>query len=153
MKRSRLRQRRLMVMRTNAKGRTELTGAGTEVALFLLFASAFHQADAINRLEGAKQDESFVPCCRINAEHVGEPVHAVVEINVGGAGRVLGGEFPRRWPVKEMAGLIAMFVIGLRLDDDAGGLSVNQFAADQLTSADQGVSFEEGTVDHGRKGT
>ena len=85
-----------MAVRTNAKCRTELTRAGTEIALFLFFASAFHQADAINRLEGAKQDESFVASRRINAEDVGEPVHAVVEINVGGAGRVLGGEFPRR---------------------------------------------------------
>jgi hypothetical protein len=79
----------------------------------------------------------------IEAEHVHEPVDAVVQINVSGAGWVPAGEVPRRRTREKVTGRIADFVIGLGFEDPSRAILINQLGADEVAGAVEGIAGEE----------
>lgn len=71
----------------DGEGLGELARTGAELVCFFALTAPLHLWNATGGLEGTDEDEA-VPRAAFDVE-VEEPVHAVVEIDVGSTGRVV----------------------------------------------------------------
>lgn len=94
-------------------------------------------------LQGADEDEAVFPAAF--DEDVEEPIHPVIEIDVGGAGVVFGDEGAGGRSRESVRGFIAGSSIGLGFDDEARAGTPDELAADEFAGARDGIALEEGT--------
>jgi len=100
-----------------------------------------HQNQAAARLKRANQDE---PITRpAFDEHVQHPVHAIIEVDITGAGLVSPNELARARAAEGVAGFVALHQVSLRLDHDPGASSPHEFGPDEVLGALQGVDREK----------
>lgn len=134
----------------DAEGAGEFAGAGCELVGVADFRAALaHGVDAGDGFEGAEEDESGAVWAF--DEDVEEPVDAVVEVDVGGAGGVGFDEGAGAGAEPGVAGGVVCGVVGFGFHDDAGGAVPVEVAADEFARAGDGVAGEEG-LGEGRHG-
>ena len=133
----------------DAEGESELAGAGAEFVEFFTVAALLHLLDAAGGLEGADENEAVL--CAAFDEEVEEPVHAVVEIDVGGAGWVGLYELACAWTGGGVGGEVAFYRVGFGLDDDAGGAFPDELDTNEIAGDGEDVALEEITrqIAHG----
>ena len=73
----------------------ELARSGAEFLSFQFAPPLLHLPDATTRFQGPDEDESVLRAAF--DEQIEEPVHAVVQIHVGGAGWLLLHKLARAW--------------------------------------------------------
>src|SRR4051794_8652439 len=99
-------------------------------AAAMLEAALAHEGFAAGGLQRAEEDETIhAPSFD---EDIEQPVHAVIEVNIGIAGAMLCDELPRAGAVPGVSRFIVDRGVGLGLHDDAGAFAPDQFAADQF---------------------
>jgi len=108
----------------------QLAWTGAKLAKRLASPALPHQFDAVDRLQRPNQHKTVLHSTP--DEHIEEPIHAVIEIDIRCTRRVAAHKLPRAGPEKRMASLIALGAIGLGLHNDPRTLSGSQFASDQL---------------------
>ncbi len=108
---------------------------------FFAVAALLHLRDAAGGLEGADEDEAVLGAAF--DEEVEEPVHAVVEIDVGGAGRVLFDELAGAGAGGGVGGEIAFHGVCFGFDDDAGAAFPDELHADEIAGDGEDVALEE----------
>ena len=108
-------------------------------------ASLAHVIDAAGGLERAEQDESRA--LRSLHKDVEEPVHAVIEVDVGSACRVGFHELSGAGAEPGMAGRVVDRVVCLRFHDHAGAGVPLEVASDEGARAGDWVAGEEILVD------
>ncbi len=108
----------------------EFARTGAEVLRVGLVAARLHRRQSTARFQRADEDES-VAVATFDVE-VEEPVHPVVEIDVGGTGRLRFHKLPRTGARRRVAGGIAFDGVGLSLQDDAGAAIPDELDADQI---------------------
>jgi hypothetical protein len=133
----------------DAEGEGKLAGAGAEFVEFFAVAALLHFLDAAGGLEGADEDEAVLGAAF--DEEVEEPVHAVVEIDVGGAGRVFFYELAGAGAGGGVGGEIAFHGVGFGFDDDAGAAFPDELDADEVAGDGEDVALEKitGQIAHG----
>lgn len=131
----------------DAEGQGELAGAGAEFVELFAMAALLHLRDAAGGLEGADEDEAVLGAAF--DEEIEEPVHAVVEIDVGSAGRVFFDELAGAGAGGGVGGEIALHGVGLGFDDDAGAAFPDEFHADEIAGDGEDVALEEGCAEIG----
>lgn len=114
----------------DGEGLGELAGAGAEVAGFFTLAALPHLRNATGGLEGTDEDEA-VPRAAFDVE-IEEPVHAVVEIDVGGTGRVGFYELAGAGAGGGVTGGISLHGVGFGFDNDAGAAVPDELDADEV---------------------
>lgn len=113
---------------------------------FAKSATLTHQLYALSGLHGADQDET-VTGGAFN-EHVEQKIHAVVQVNVGRAGRVDGDKFAGRFSRECVAGFIAKFRIGFRFDNQTTAAAPDEFAANKRRCGREWVLFVKSPWKH-----
>lgn len=133
----------LVMPAMDAEGGREFSGPRTQPPEFGGAPTLLHPINAGERIEGAEENEAGVPRPLVETEHVHEPVDAVIQVNVGRAGRVIPGEGTGRGAREEMTGGIIDLVVGLGLEDATGTSLMNEFRTDQFPGAGEGIAGEE----------
>src|SRR4029077_5622288 len=100
-------------------------------------AATAHLLQTARGLERAEEDKTVVAAAATLDQHVEEPVDSVIQVDVGGAGRVAVQELPGAAAYKGVAGLVAFGRIGLRLHNASATAAPDQLRADQLAGANQ----------------
>lgn len=93
-------------------------------------------AAVFGQFESAEEDEALA--LGTFDQHVEEPVHAVIEIDVGGAGRMVLDEAAGGRAVEGMTGSVVLRIVGFGFDDAEG------LALPDEPCADEGAGTEEG---------
>lgn len=125
----------------DAEGQSELAGAGAEFVEFFAVVALLHLRDAACGFECADEDEAVLGTAF--DKEVEEPVHAVVEIDVGGAGKVLFDELAGAGAGGGVAGGISLHGVGFGFDDDAGAAVPDELHSDEIAGDGEDVAFEE----------
>ena len=105
-----------------------------------------HEREPAPRLDRTDKNE---PIARAALdEHIQHPVHAVVEIDVGGARLVPRHERARARPAESVTSFVAFHKIRLGLDNQPCAFSPNKLSADQVAGAVEWITLEKRIQQH-----
>jgi hypothetical protein len=128
----------------------ELARARAEAPDIFHSTARFHQRKSAPRLESTDQDEAAA--FSAFDQQVKHPVNAIVEIDIDRSGLIALDEGSGARPGKRVASFVIQRQIRLRLDDNAGTFSPDQFRPDKLTGAQQWIALEERAREKGSSG-
>src|SRR5690606_19495384 len=94
----------------------QLARSRTEILQSVTAAPLAHEPNPAPRLERTHQDQSVAPATL--HQQVEQPVHAVVEIDVGGSRLMPLHELARTWSRSRVTGRMALGGVGLGFDND-----------------------------------
>src|SRR6218665_3328343 len=104
-------------------------------------ASFDHPFQPMQRLHCPKQHKPRV--FRAFRQYIEQPMHSIIQINVGGTSLMRSDEFPRARPIPRMAGRVAELRVGLCFTDPPLASVPSENTADQFASAHEWISPEE----------
>jgi hypothetical protein len=105
-----------------------------------------HKGKAAPRLDRANQNQAVSR--PTFDEHIQHPVHAVVEIDIGGTRFIPLDKRTRAWPREGVARFVTVDEIRFDLDDFASTLSPNELGTDQIPGANKRVNLKERVGQH-----
>ena len=133
----------------DAKGLGQLGRTVAKFANGHAFPALLHQPDASNRIQRPDQDKP-IPRLIVLVIHptpfhqkVKEPVHPVIEIDVGSSRTVSRHEAPGPLTLPGVAGRVVYRRVGFCLNDDSCCLPHAESASNQLTRTKERVPTEE----------
>ena len=138
-----------MVCAGQSQRLTQFAGPGAEGPETLLAAALLHGRNAVKRFEGADQQDAVA---RQDIQH---PVDAVVQINVGRAGRIFLTKNPAAFPGRGMAGGIVFNTVGFHLHNAPAAALPEQGGADEFRgdgeegAVEESVAQDQGIARHG----
>ena len=137
-------ERQTVIRSADAKCEREFAGSRAQFNRRKPPTSLLHDRKALERLEGADEDQTIAR----SAFHVQieQPVHAVIQIDVSRARRVLPNKLARARPVRGVAGGIALDSISLSLHNDARAATPLEFHANELASHDENIARKESGI-------
>jgi len=124
----------------DAERAREFARSGAEVTRVGAVAGGAHVAQTVRGFEGAQENEARLFAADTHIEH---PVHAVIEIDVGGAGRVRREKGPRARSPGRVAGIISTRGIRLGLDNNPPAPPPAQNAAQKGLGTHLGGTVEK----------
>jgi len=127
------------------EGARQFSRSGTEGFEFCGGATAFHRFDSAGGFQCADEHKAVLGAAF--HQKVQKPMDAVVEINVGGAGGLLGHEGARGRSGEGVAGLVVQDRVGLGLDDDPAAVVPDELAPDKFAGANKGLPLEKLAAD------
>lgn len=124
----------------------QFSRTGTEPPNVIDATSLPHQRDSTPRLDCADENEAVTRTAF--DEDVEHPMHAVIEIDVGGAGFIALDKFARARAFEGVRGFVLLGEICFRLDDDSAAFFPDKFRADEIFSTGQWVGPEKAVGKH-----
>lgn len=115
--------------------------AGAEEGVVLGAATLAHDGKALSRLQCAQQHKTV--SVRRFHQHVGEPVHPVIQIDIGAACLVVSYELASGGSKVCVARLIAFFAVGFRFYYAPRALSPTQLTAQQIAGTFHWMTTEK----------
>lgn len=103
----------------DAQCHAEFSRAGTQIGESIPPSSLPHDVAAVNGLQGSQQNEAAMAIQRILHQHVGQPIHSIVQIHIGGPGGMLLDKASGAGAEKGVAGFVSDLRIGFGLHHDA----------------------------------
>jgi hypothetical protein len=119
----------------------EFSRTGAERMTRFRSATHFHFANSAGRLERADQDDSLFGSAF--DENIEEPMEALIQIDIIGAGRMSFDKRAGTWARERMARLIVDDAVGFRFDDESGAVVPNEFAPNQCACARERIDLKK----------
>ena len=112
-----------MIVPVDAERHAEFSWTRAQIRGFRLFSPPLHRFNIFERFKGADEDKSIR--IAVFDENVREPIHAVVEVNVGSSRLVDADELPSARAEKGVAGFVSKLGVGLGFDNSTAGTVPN----------------------------
>lgn len=80
-----------MLAAINGHRNGEFARTRAQLGQFLALATLFHELNSLAWFQGSNENEARLAVGRFHKD-IGQPIHAIVEVNIGRARRMLGNE-------------------------------------------------------------
>lgn len=129
-----------MELASHPEGLGQFAWAGAEGFWPLLLATPFHDGQPMGRFQRPDQDEAGATAFD---QHIGHPMHAVIEIDISGACRMILDKLAGFRAEKGVTSGIVGHVVSFRLNDSPPATVPNQLSPKQLAGAGDRVGFKK----------